>query len=279
MTTLARAGRSTPLSGYPEEVAVVEDLVLQRYLANPPVVEAVAGISFRARSFDVVGLVRETSKWASDYPLVTPQPPLPPDGPLGQPRSAFEMQLVQGMGPSRLWSTSEDQTWLVQTQEDRLIVNWRKVYPESSYPGFDPLRERLARLHAELDRPAGSELAPLVAEFTYVNQIVADGDGLHSVYSMFQKPQHGIPGHIIAERYEAVSGFDTDHGAGQLNVVIQPIPGMEPSTTLTVSTKVFAGRELQERDFVALIETAHAYSKKAFFAVVLESATSRWEGP
>ncbi|MDQ7991270.1 MAG: TIGR04255 family protein [Propionicimonas sp.] len=255
-----------------------EDDVLLRYLANPPVVEAVGGVSFRSRPMDVVALVRETSRWAADYPIVTSQPPLPPERPLGQPGSGFEMQMLQGVGPSRLWSVSEDQTWLVQTQEDRLLVNWRKVPTETSYAGFSALRERLVALHAQLERPQGAELAPLVAEFTYVNQIDADVRGLHLTYSIFRKPERKLPGEVVTERYEAVSRVASEYGTGQLTVAIQPTPGEAPATMLTVTTKLFAGRVLSEPDFATLVDEAHASSKEAFFAVVSDATTSRWEG-
>lgn len=260
-------------------MAAIGDDVLQRYLTNPPVIEAVAGIEFRARPLDVIGLVRETSKWSTNYPIVTSQPPLPPSRPVGQPGPGFELQLMQGLGPSRLWSVSEDGAWLVQSQEDRILINWRKVVDDASYAGFDAIRERLVALHALLDRPQKTKLAPLVAEFSYVNKIEADVRDLHATYAIFQKPERKFPGEAIAERYELVTRLLHDQGTGEVTATIQPIPGTVATTMLNVSAKFFAGRPLDEAAYTGLVDAAHAAAKEAFFAVISDATMSRWEEP
>lgn len=257
-------------------MAATGDDVLQRYLTNPPVIEAVAGIEFRARPMDVVALVRETSKWSADYPVVSSQPPLPPSRPVGQPGP--ELQFMQGAGPSRLWAVSEDGSWLVQSQEDRVLVNWRKVAEGAKYAGFDAMRERLIKLHKLLDRPQGVRLSPRVAEFSYVNQIEADVRDLHETYAIFQKPERKLPGDLVAERYEAVTRLQHEHGLGQVTLTIEPAAGTPPTTMLNVSAKFFAGKPLEESDFTALVDAAHDASKEAFFAVVSDATMSRWEG-
>ena len=70
---------------------------LRRAVEHPPVVEAVAGIEFRARGMDVIALARESQQWASDYPNVSAQPPLLATQPIGQPGLDFDFQLGQGL--------------------------------------------------------------------------------------------------------------------------------------------------------------------------------------
>lgn len=260
---------------YAEPVTASGEDVLQRYLAHPPVIEAVAGIEFRSRPMDVVALVHEATQWADRFPVVTAQPPLPPSQPFAQSNAGFEFQVVPGFGPSRLWSVSGDGIWLAQTQEDRLLVNWRQATEGSTYAGFGAIREELMRLYGLLHRPQDGPLSPLVAEFTYVNRIETDLRELHSTFSIFRKPERGMPGNVVTQRYEAIAQVPYEFGTGQLTVSIQP--GEPPSTMLTITTKVFAGRALAEDDFINLVDAAHDTSKQAFFAVVSDATTSRWE--
>jgi len=84
-----------------------------------------------------------------------------------------------------------------------------------------------------------------------------------------------MPGNVVTQRYEAIAQVPYEFGTGQLTVSIQP--GEPPSTMLTITTKVFAGRALAEDDFINLVDAAHDTSKQAFFAVVSDATTSRWE--
>lgn len=250
--------------------------VLKRSLNTPPVAEAVAGIEFRGRGLDVVGLVRESAKWESTYPLVTAQPPLPGTRPIGQPSSEIEFQFGPGL-ETRLWSASDDQAWLVQTQDDRVLLNWRRIDEGKLYPGYEVIRATFESALEKLDRPNAEPLVPLVAEFTFVNQIPAT-PALHDTYSVFRKPVQPLPGDIVAERYEAVTRTQLDIGLAQVSVSIQPANAEPGATMLTIATKVFAASPLKENRIIELIDSAHALSKTAFFAIVSDDTTKRW-GP
>lgn len=255
------------------------DSISGRSLANPPVVEAVAGIEFRPRGLDVVSLVRETSEWDHRYASVSAQPSLPPSRPVGQPGSEFEMQFVTAAPPTRLWSASDDQAWLVQSQDDRLLLNWRRTSAEASgYPGYlSDIRPRLIELLDGLARPSfDDELVPLVAEFSYVNQIPTSVPGLHEEYAPFRQLDTPIPGVIIAERYEVASQVESTNGTAQSTASIQP-SGEPNQTVLTVSTKLFASRQLSAAATIEMIDEAHRVSKEMFFAVVSSSAIDGWE--
>lgn len=255
------------------------DDILTRSLAHPPVVEAVAGLEFRPRGLDVVSLVRESDKWGSAYPLVTAQGALPPTRPVGQPGSGFEMQFGEGSMPVRVWATSADQGWLVQSQDDRLLLNWRRVVEGQGYPGyFEEIRPKFEGLLDLISEDEEPEIVPLVAEFSYVNQIATDEAGLHSVYAIFRAPDRAMPGRVVGQRYEIVSEFDHELGIGQLTVSIQPA-GYPGTTTLTVSAKVFAGRHLTPAEGMKLVDRAHDASKEGFFAIVSDTATSQWGVP
>lgn len=178
--------------------------------------------------------------------------------------------------PPRLWNASQDQQWLVQLQDDRLLLNWRKVDAACTYPKYETIRTEFERVLSMLDIPIGQELVPLVAEFSYVNHITHDeASGLHEIYSVFQRPTQPLPGAVVSERYELVTRERTELGFAQLTVTIQPAAG-DNATTLTVSTKSFAGSQLESSQIMELIDSAHEVSKRAFFAIVSDRATSNW---
>nr|WP_278103794.1 TIGR04255 family protein [Microbacterium proteolyticum] len=250
-----------------------------RSLTNPPVVEAVAGIEFRPRGLDVVGLVRETSAWMDQYPDVTAQPTLPPSRPSGQSGPEFEMQFVASAPPTRLWSTSPDKAWLVQTQDDRLLLNWRRTSDEAgTYPGFDDaIRPRMLALIGELAPSVDGEgLIPLIAEFSYVNRVPTSESGLHAKYAPFRQLDTPVPGTVIAEGYEVAAQVVLEYGTAQVTASIQPA-GEPNQTVLTVSTKLFATTQLITDDTIMMIDDAHKISKQMFFAVVSSDAINEWE--
>lgn len=255
------------------------DSISDRSLVNPPVVEAVAGIEFRPRGVDVVGLVRETSRWSDRYPNVSAQPTLPPSRPVGQPGPDFEMQFVAAAPPTRLWSVSTDQAWLVQSQDDRILLNWRRTSAGADlYPGYtSDIRPRLLELLGGLATPTAVEgVVPLVAEFSYVNHIPISVPGLHAEYAPFRQLDTPVPGQIVGERYEVASQVFSDLGTSQVTASIQRA-GEPNQTILTVSTKLFASRQLGAAATIEMIDEAHRVSKQAFFAIVSRKAVDGWE--
>lgn len=253
-----------------------EDAVLDRSLLNPPVVEAVAGIEFRSRGSDLVALVREAEQWRDRYPSVSAQGALPPTRPFGQPGADFDMQLIDGPPPLRVWSASSDDVWLLQTQDDRVLLNWRRVRDTVRYPGYEAIRPQLERVVMDVAEHAEVELIPLVAEFSYVNKVRSDSPGFHNAYETFRKPSQPLPGDVIGERYEVTTQMSVANGFAQLSAAIQPADVPE-LTILTVSTKVFATHPTSMSGAIELVDIAHATSKKAFFAIVSDDTTSQWE--
>ncbi|MGA7088652.1 MAG: TIGR04255 family protein [Candidatus Dormiibacterota bacterium] len=116
----------------------------------PPVSEVVLGIEFRPlfslRPIELAGL-RES--WREAYPLVQEQPPLPSH--IETPQGGQSVQFTIGPAPmTRLWFMSPDLSELVQIQQDRLSVNWRKAADDAKYPEYPALRRAFKRRLADL---------------------------------------------------------------------------------------------------------------------------------
>jgi uncharacterized protein (TIGR04255 family) len=181
------------------------------------------------------------------------------------------MQFGLGIPLARLWSASEDQQWLVQSQDDRLTFNWRRVPGGPLYPGFELLNELFSDLLTQLEPAA----VPSVAEFTYVNDVAVDFARLHETYTIFQERDDNAPGRAVDLRLQETRQLDTEGGLGLVTTSIEPIRLSQAMTRLTISAKVFASSE-PSLPLSQLLAAAHNVAKLTFYAVVSEDARDRW---
>jgi uncharacterized protein (TIGR04255 family) len=138
---------------------------------NPPAVETVMGVHFVP-----------ISKWQSpyfglfwarikkDYPRIQMQPPI-----VQQPPDSIPMA-TQGLWEiGRCWFFNQDETRLIQVQNNLFLHNWRKVAPSEKYPHYDKLRPHFERewegFRKFLDEEGLETPKIWQCEVTYVNHI------------------------------------------------------------------------------------------------------------
>lgn len=113
-----------------------------------------------------------------DYPHTQDQPAAAPQIERFD-DTAFMPSVMFGFGAplGRQWYLSEDQTRLVQLQNDRLVLNWRRLGSEA-YPHYETLREDLKRIAQQwseyLEREGFQPQQVVQAEVTYINQMPVD---------------------------------------------------------------------------------------------------------
>ncbi|PWJ52990.1 TIGR04255 family protein [Quadrisphaera granulorum] len=146
--------------------------------ATPPVIEVVLAVEFVPLPVGVLGalhLARIVDRWAGSEPDVEETVAAPPN----------TLEVVTGVGALpfsfgfgspgvRFLVYTEHRSLLVQVQNDRLVLNWRRVHEHLLYPRFDFLREEFDRLWNDLCREVAlreDALQPVIAEVTYVNEI------------------------------------------------------------------------------------------------------------
>lgn len=155
---------------------------------RPPVVEALLGVEFaplpalQAPHFGVYW-----SQIRSDYPKFETQPALTSavenfDKPVGR-RRVLEINLAE-IG-ERYWLKSQDETRLLQLQNNRLLWNWRNNETGKPYPRYElTLRPQFEiewdRFTKFLTVEGIGHPALIQCEVTYVNHIEV-GDGWNSV--------------------------------------------------------------------------------------------------
>lgn len=147
--------------------------------AHPPLEEVVLGVqfapppNFRSTHFGAVHRLFEDA-----FPYVEDQPRLPPQfETFGGFSDAPSFQLEFGPPPlrGRVWFLSEDDSNLLQFQDDRLLLNWRKRQSDQPYPRYEKIADVMLNalvtlgdfFHGEFQEP----LSINQAEISYINII------------------------------------------------------------------------------------------------------------
>jgi uncharacterized protein (TIGR04255 family) len=143
---------------------------------RPPVDEVVLSIEFqRLDQFGQAHLGLLWNEIQADYPKTEDHPPLfdipiPPIPQGGGPITMPAPMLLAGSG-FRTWFISEDDSYVLQVQHDRLIHNWR--HKAGEYPRFEFLLERFFDHYERLERVTQrlGSIVPVRIEVTYINWI------------------------------------------------------------------------------------------------------------
>jgi uncharacterized protein (TIGR04255 family) len=150
------------------------------HFRDPPVSEVALSIQFDPLSrlqihhFGLLWLEFQTR-----FPKVESRPPIDrqvetfPKEPVTQPQIAFE--LVNPFITPRVWFISANGSELLQVQQDRFIVNWRRVRPEDRYPRYPHIRRMLEDEFIIFAKFVAAQklgnIVPNQCEVTYINQI------------------------------------------------------------------------------------------------------------
>lgn len=141
---------------------------------RPPVVEVALAVQLASeigyRSLDLAGIAE---RWADTLPNVSERSPLGPMAvELESPPVAFEM--TDETVTPRLWLQSEEGSRLLQLQQDRLVVNWRKRPEDTPYPHYATIHaflvEAWGRLSSVVDHLSLTLPPPSICEVLYVNR-------------------------------------------------------------------------------------------------------------
>ncbi|MDZ3836452.1 MAG: TIGR04255 family protein [Rhodospirillales bacterium] len=146
---------------------------------RPPLNEVVYGVQFTAPpDFTSVQHRDIWELFQPEFPNVEEQTALAPAfETFGGAPSPMSLQFQFGGAPkTRLWFISRDETHLLQFQDDRLLLNWRRRENGNDYPHFEgifPVFAKSLQTLSEWFRSNGHELQVNQAEVTYINLISA----------------------------------------------------------------------------------------------------------
>jgi uncharacterized protein (TIGR04255 family) len=253
---------------------------------NPPVVEVALAIEFsHIPGLDNYKLGRLQQEWEQDYPTIRDVPGAPPTPAFDQVNA---MQINFGQPIQKIWASAPESGLLVQTQADRIILNWRKNEDKTGgrYPGyFDALRPELQRLWGKMTAfiAAGGLPAPVphMVEFTYVNAVpLGPNEQLQDVVTVVRSPKHALPGQDRFTRFSIVRdvpGSATDEFTSQIHINGEPRPTLEGGTALFFT--VVARSILGARAFAPFdgLNAAHALASQSFARIVTNEKQRVWK--
>lgn len=235
---------------------------------NPPIIETVLSVQFEtipAFSTRHFGLfwekVRNRFPDTKDYPALPPIIEKQQDSAL---TARMRFEAVDSLTPQRLWFVDQQNTEMVQLQNDRFIKNWRGTdgneyprYAASIKPAFERDYAEFKRFIAEQGL---GEIKINQCEITYVNHIIA-GDGwddlgeVEKIFSIWKKPEEDmLPGkaedYAWRSRYPILdSNLDSNkEWIGRLHVDIQPalrIEDNKPMYAMTLTARGMCGSDFE----------------------------------
>ena len=256
----------------------MNDAMLPRY-GQAPVIEVVAGIEFASQDAEFSALaVAVANEFAGELSPAGFADPIPPSQRFSV-VAPFQPFFRMGIGPAplRLLLESTDSVWLLQVQDNRIVVNWRKAHLETVYPGYLEMKSRLSDYvnrvsQLRLVRPLSSR----ATEFTYVNAVPGGLDSAAETFSVISAPAfEAMPGQPIATRFQIIR--DVPEKSAQVSVSSEPrdVAG-EFSSILTITSNVFNVAGATVHDAMLSLDDAHRISRKTFTAVTTESMRKTW---
>ena len=251
---------------------------------SPPVIETAIALEYGpVAGLDLYRLMRLQDRWAAEYPRVSDVPGAPPT-PVDE--LTQEMFFI-GEPPKRIWAAAADNGLLVQTQSDRLILNWRKPETVDPYPGYEVTRPEFIRLwsllQAFLQDSGLATPIPTMAEFTYVNSVELDeGETPEDVLVMLREPESPLPGRERKARFQfirAIEPSEADPYTAQVHVTGETQPTADASRQRLLFTVVARVLLNAENDAPAgAVDAAHGLATYTFSKIVSPTKQAKWNG-
>jgi len=223
---------------------------------KPPINEVVLGVQFEELdSLQTPQLGYIWRSYRDRFPKTKEQPPLEPAveqfGVRTGRRQVMRLMLSPTPRRPRLWFLNEEETQLVQVQQDRFVRNWRKRDNAQEYPRYRNLRGLFQRDFETFRGLVESEQWGTVeanqCEVTYVNVITA-GEGwqdhgeLDKVLTVFTRTYSD---NWLDKPEEATVNLqfvlgEADEPVGRLHIVANPVyhvPTNQPAIRLTLTAR------------------------------------------
>jgi uncharacterized protein (TIGR04255 family) len=251
---------------------------------NPPVIESALAVEFPAvTGLNPAALNRLQKVWEDRYPDLEDRPGTPPTPLHSSGEVLFNFVPQDGGGLRRIWATGRGDGRLVQTQNDRLILNWRKEASKGPYPGFNTLLPEFEKIWNEMGEfmEAAGYLprSPALAEYTYVNAVpIAPGDSFGDVVLLLTTPGDTVPGVESFTRFQFIRDIhikDKHPFEGQVFVQGEPQQyANKRQLVFTVTARLLVGGRPEGP--IEGLKAAHRLATLTFEAVVPEEKRKAW---
>ena len=150
--------------------------------SNPPLDEVVLGVQFDpCPNYSSIFAKDVWELYCEEFPSTAEHQALSPQFEVfggHNPQSGFQVNFGQAPVRSRLWFISKEQNHLLQFQDDRLLLNWRRYPNGQEYPRFEQIakdfNDYLIRLKNFFQEKFEFAMKINQAEVSYINNIPID---------------------------------------------------------------------------------------------------------
>ena len=249
--------------------------------SKPPVVEVAVGVHFLpVPGLNVVELVTMHGIWDEQFPKIQQQPVLPPvSGPGSDPILSFQFSPMAQ--PVRIWMLTDDDSYLVQVQNDRLILNWRKTSETGEqYPRYSTVRkvflEVWKRFTGFVEERRLGVVQPSFVEVTFFNRIdLISGESLATYLATLNSEWHVSAQRSSAYQTEVdlLDSYGTVIGSQTINASQNSSEGH--FCQLEIVSRV--GSQQSSTEFILNgLDRAHDFGVHSFDASTTAYAHQRW---
>lgn len=255
---------------------------------RPPLNEVVLSLqSELVKGFTTPYLGLFWSRIRDSYPETQTQPPLDPvveqfEG-APKPASVMPFRVLETIETPRCWFLTRGGQQLVQLQQDRLILNWRRIEAGDVYPRYERLRPELERVANELvlflEKEGIGSVVPNQCEVSYINHIEAaewaQRGELHRVLSFWGRiSETGLPD---PEDATAALRFVIDEGGrklGRLHVSVKSAARRSDGKPVLVLELTARGKPLSTdlKGALQFMDRGRDWIHKAFLALTSREA-------
>jgi hypothetical protein len=191
----------------------------------------------------------------------------------------FQFQVMVGAPALRIWMLNDGEDELLQVQNDRLLLNWRRAVGDNrTYPRYDYLRDIyqgvFADFHEQVARLNVGTFRPHTAVVTYVNRFeLAAGEELKDAIAALS-PTWNLPGDATPEISVTVPIASDDGATGLLMAKAAMDSKDRRYGYLEVVTRV--GVNEPNGDVFDCLDLAHRSCVEGFDRFTTEKMHKRW---
>lgn len=256
---------------------------------KPPIVETAMGVEFAPLAG--WGLAHFGLFWSEirkEYPKYEVQPPLGSNIERFGSDSKQGLQFIFQVGEptrARCWFFHQDNAHLLQVQDSRFILNWRKTSSAVEYPKYERLRPMFEhewkQFNSFLDNNGVGPVSPVQCELTYVDHI-PQGEGWRTFADLPEliPAWAGLKGPWSSpEAVTLGARFLLPEQQGRLHVNAQPAIRNQDGKDVLQLTFTVRGAP-SSGDLVGLgawFELAHKFALNAFLDFTSKKAQDEWE--
>ena len=266
--------------------------------AHPPIVEFVLGVQFAPlenMTTGHLGLFWDRLGRTS-WPIVGDEPPLEPqfelfDRPRWRTARQLQLKLQPGFQPGRFTIQNSDRDRMIQIQDTRLLLNWRKRLSgeKVKYPSYKVLIADFEAHYALLEKfvaeHALGELQPNQWEITYVDSFPqgelwqTPADWQKILPGLFGTLSTNLQSELVLEHRAAEWSYEIAPKRGRLHVNAQ-VGFIAESSQPSLLLNITARGPVEGTGIPSLrkgLDLGHDVSVREFLAMVNPLIKSSWE--